>query len=213
MRGTFSPEALTWHPQRGEPASTGRGEGLPNASAERRWPAVMTPRLAALRADDAVASHRAADGAGSSIEAARTYAHGTSTGAVTAVSCFRPRSVFSSDADVSWRRSVTAIYRASPIRRFLSRGFFAMRLPLLSLEGAFPVVVGAHFGAGRRCWARRTPYPPRAAQRPASATTTSRPRWARPRFVGGRLPARCTRLSPRGSSSCRGCSVMRWLGS
>ena len=55
----------------------------------------MTPRLAALRADDAVASHRAVDGAGPSIKAARTYAHGTSTGAVTAVSCFR--SVISED--------------------------------------------------------------------------------------------------------------------
>ena len=47
----------------------------------------MTPRLAGLRADDAVASHRAADGAGPSIEPGRTYAHGTTMGAVAAVSC------------------------------------------------------------------------------------------------------------------------------
>ena len=37
---------------------------------------------AALRSDDAVASRRAADGTVPSIEAARTYAHGTSSGAV-----------------------------------------------------------------------------------------------------------------------------------
>jgi hypothetical protein len=37
---------------------------------------------AALRSDDAVASRRAADGTVPSIEAARTYAHGTSRGAV-----------------------------------------------------------------------------------------------------------------------------------
>jgi hypothetical protein len=47
----------------------------------------MSPRLAALRADTVVASRRAADGAIPSIEPARTYAHGTSTGAVAAVSC------------------------------------------------------------------------------------------------------------------------------
>ena len=47
----------------------------------------MTPRLAGLRADDVVASHRAADGAAPSIEPGRTYAHGTTMGAVAAVSC------------------------------------------------------------------------------------------------------------------------------
>jgi hypothetical protein len=168
MRGTFShqPEALTWHPQRGEPASTGRGEGLPNASAERRWPAVMTPRLVALRADDAVASHRAADGAGPSIEAARTYAHGTSTGAVTAVSCFRPRSVFSSDADVSWRRSVTAIYRASPIQPIFESWLFCHEIaPFVAGRGIFRSSLGALWlGAlWRRCWAQRTPSSARGA--------------------------------------------------
>jgi hypothetical protein len=49
--------------------------------------AVMTPRDGALRADEVVASHSAADGAGASIEGARTYAHGISRGAVVAVSC------------------------------------------------------------------------------------------------------------------------------
>ena len=49
--------------------------------------AVMTPRDGALRADEVVASHSAADGAGPSIEGARTYAHGISRGAVVAVSC------------------------------------------------------------------------------------------------------------------------------
>ena len=81
--GCFShqPDALTCHTLRGKPASTGRG-GVSRASKCRRWPAVMTPRHAALRADDAVASHRAADGAGPSIEGARTCAHGTNRGAV-----------------------------------------------------------------------------------------------------------------------------------
>jgi hypothetical protein len=49
----------------------------------------MTPRRAALCADDAVASHRAADGAGPSIEGARTCAHGTSTGAVVRFPAYR----------------------------------------------------------------------------------------------------------------------------
>ena len=44
----------------------------------------MTPRDGALRADEVVASHSAADGAGPSIEGARTYAHGTSAGATAA---------------------------------------------------------------------------------------------------------------------------------
>jgi hypothetical protein len=42
----------------------------------------MTPRNVGLRADDAVASHRAADGTGRSMKRARTYAHGISRGAV-----------------------------------------------------------------------------------------------------------------------------------
>ena len=50
-------------------------------------PAVMTPRRAALRANDVGASHRAADGADPSIPGARTHAHGTSMGAAAAVSC------------------------------------------------------------------------------------------------------------------------------
>ena len=55
---------------------------VPDGSEERRWTAVMAPRHAELGADDAVASHRAADGAGPSIEGARTCAGGTSRGAV-----------------------------------------------------------------------------------------------------------------------------------
>ena len=43
--------------------------------------AETTPRRAAQPADGVVASHRAADGAGPSIEGARTCAHGTTTGA------------------------------------------------------------------------------------------------------------------------------------
>ena len=54
---------------------------VPDGSEERRWTAVMAPRHAELGADDAVASHRAADGAGPSIEAARTHASGSSRGA------------------------------------------------------------------------------------------------------------------------------------
>jgi hypothetical protein len=55
-----------------------------------RWSAVMTPRDGGLRADDVAASHRAVDGDGPSIRDARTYAHGTSRGAVAAVSCVWP---------------------------------------------------------------------------------------------------------------------------
>jgi hypothetical protein len=64
MFGCFShqPEALTCHPQRGRPANTGLG-GVPQATNSARWPAVLTLKRAALRVDDVVASHRAADGA------------------------------------------------------------------------------------------------------------------------------------------------------
>ena len=88
MRGTFShrPDALSCHPQRGRPAITGHRDSHFRAKAWR-WPAVMTPRRAALRANDVGASHRAADGAGPSIPGARTHAHGTSMGAAAAVSC------------------------------------------------------------------------------------------------------------------------------
>eukprot|EP01046_Picozoa_sp_COSAG06_P038466 COSAG06_NODE_4441_length_4263_cov_1.817003_3_plen_101_part_00 len=61
----------------------------PEARAARRWPAVMTPKRAARRAGDAAASHTAADGAGPSIEGARTYAHATSRGAVAGFNAFR----------------------------------------------------------------------------------------------------------------------------
>ena len=90
---SHQPDALTCHSRRGKPADTGRG-GVAEPSFSRRWPAVMTPRLAGLRADDVVASHRAADGAGPSIEPGRTYAHGTSRGAVAAVSCVWPAMPF-----------------------------------------------------------------------------------------------------------------------
>jgi hypothetical protein len=48
----------------------------------RRWPAVMTPREGVLRAAEAVAAHRAADGAVPSIQGARKYVCGISRGAV-----------------------------------------------------------------------------------------------------------------------------------
>ena len=88
MIGCFShqPDALTCHPQRGHPPSLA-AESVPDGLKSHRWPAVMTPRLAALRADDVGASHRAADGGGPSIQGARTHAHATSRGAVAAVSC------------------------------------------------------------------------------------------------------------------------------
>jgi hypothetical protein len=83
MIGWFShqPDAPTCQPQRGNPATPGRGEP-PETVRRRRWPAVMTPRLAGLRADGVVASQGAADGAVPSIETARTHAAGTSRGAV-----------------------------------------------------------------------------------------------------------------------------------
>jgi hypothetical protein len=58
----------------------GRGAGLPKPACH--CPAVMAPSHVGLRADDAVASHRGADGPVPSIQPARTYAHGTSRGAV-----------------------------------------------------------------------------------------------------------------------------------
>eukprot|EP01046_Picozoa_sp_COSAG06_P048020 COSAG06_NODE_7095_length_2637_cov_2.256107_2_plen_237_part_00 len=82
------PDALTCHPRRGKPASTGRG-GVPKALEARRWPAVMAPRRAGLPADDVVASHRAVGGAGPSIKPARTYAHFISRGAVARVRVFQ----------------------------------------------------------------------------------------------------------------------------
>ena len=80
--GCFShqPVAVICHPRRGKPAQAGRG-GPPEALHTRHWPAVMTPRRVALRADDAAAPHRAAGGTAPSIEGARTYAGGTTRGA------------------------------------------------------------------------------------------------------------------------------------
>ena len=80
--GCFShqPDALTCHTQRGKPAQAGRG-GPPEAHKARHWPAVMTPRRVAQRADDVVAPRRAADGAVLSIEGARAYAGATTRGA------------------------------------------------------------------------------------------------------------------------------------
>jgi hypothetical protein len=51
----------------------------------------MTPRNVGLRADDAVASHRAVGGAGHSIKRARTCARGISRGAVAVLRAHRPR--------------------------------------------------------------------------------------------------------------------------
>jgi hypothetical protein len=92
MIGRFSdrPDAPIGQPQREYPANQAAA-GVPNARRARRWSAAMTPRDGGLRADDVAASHRAVDGAGPSIKAARTYAHGTRRGAVAAVSCVWPR--------------------------------------------------------------------------------------------------------------------------
>ena len=71
--------------QRRRPAthSEGGGQHWPRRASgdghsARRWPAVVTPGRAVQRAGDAAASHSAADGAGPSIEGARTYAHASS---------------------------------------------------------------------------------------------------------------------------------------
>ena len=60
-------------------------------SKKRCRPSVMTPRNVGLRADDAVASHRAVGGAGHSIKRARTCARGISRGAVAVLRAHRPR--------------------------------------------------------------------------------------------------------------------------
>ena len=86
--GRFShpPNAPNGLPQRALPTQLA-AKPAPKALTARRRPAVMTSRDATLRADEAAASHRAADGACPSIPCARTYARATSTGAVAAVSC------------------------------------------------------------------------------------------------------------------------------
>ena len=84
----------------------------------------MTPRVGGPRADDLVASHRAADGAGPSIEAARTYAHGTSRGAAAAVS--RVRSAIGTEAELDEPlTSPTKRPRAAP-GGFLLAQWYAM---------------------------------------------------------------------------------------
>ena len=91
MFGRFSdrPDTPIGQPQRKHPANLA-AESVPLALTARDSAAVMTPRDVGLRADDVVASHRAADGGGPSIEGARTGAHGTSRRAVAAVSRVGP---------------------------------------------------------------------------------------------------------------------------
>ena len=87
------PEALTCRSQRAHPARLA-AQGVPNVPTELRWPAAMRPRNGGLPAGAVAAWHGAADGAGPSIEGARTYAHGTSRGAVAVMRArFGPRSV------------------------------------------------------------------------------------------------------------------------
>jgi hypothetical protein len=83
---------MRWHVTRGErtrpywPWRAGQREGEAppvGSDAAEGW---RTARRRSLSA-----SHRAADGAGPSIEPARTYAHGISTGPAVAVSCAWPR--------------------------------------------------------------------------------------------------------------------------
>ena len=81
-------DALTYHTWRAHAARLA-AQSVPNEALARRWPAVMTPRDGGLRAAELVASHRAADGAGPSIEGARTYAGGISRGAVVRFRAFR----------------------------------------------------------------------------------------------------------------------------
>ena len=90
MIGCFShqPDALTRHPQRVHPARLS-AESVPKGLLERRWPAVMMPRHARLRAAEVVPSHRAADDVGPSIQAARTHASFISRGAAAGFPAFR----------------------------------------------------------------------------------------------------------------------------
>ena len=83
------------NPHRAHPAKA-VAEGVPNRRRRVGWSAVMTLKHVGLRADGVVASHRAADGAGPSIEGARTCAHATSRGAAAAVS--RVRSAIGTEA-------------------------------------------------------------------------------------------------------------------
>ena len=92
--GGFShqPDALNSHPHRGNRASTARGDGHFPAK-KRRWPAAMTPRgRESVGCEPTMEwlTHRAADGGGPSIEAARTHGRGTSRGAVAGLRAFGP---------------------------------------------------------------------------------------------------------------------------
>jgi hypothetical protein len=100
---------MRWHVTRGErtrpywPWRAGQREGEAppvGSDAAEGW---RTARRRSLSA-----SHRAADGAGPSIEPARTYAHGISTGPAVAVSCAWPR----------WETAaglVCAVWRRDPV--------------------------------------------------------------------------------------------------
>jgi hypothetical protein len=102
--------------QRRRPATHSEG-GRPALAAEsliaRRWPAVVTPGRAVQRAGDAAASHSAADGAGPSIEGARTYAHASSRGAALRFCAFRSadQGALSDDGP---NRGPTFTFMASP---------------------------------------------------------------------------------------------------
>ena len=81
----------------------------------------MTPRDVGLQADDLVASHRAVGGGGPSIKYARTYAGGTSRGAVAVLRAFGPRAAppgFSSALKAS-PLAALARWRKMSVRKML----------------------------------------------------------------------------------------------
>ena len=123
--GCFShqPDAPICQPPSSASGQGGRG-GRAKPPPSRRWSAVMTLKHVGLRADGVVASHRAADGAGPSIEGARTCAHATSRGAAAAVS--RVRSAIGTEAELDEPlTSPTKRPRAAP-GGFLLAQWYAM---------------------------------------------------------------------------------------
>ena len=117
MIGCFShrPDAFTCHSRRSQPAQAGRGAPLEPVKAHH-WPAVMTPRLIGLPADDAVSSHRAAGGADPSIEGARRYAGATSRGAAGRFLRVRP--------ETAEKRSAASPFIDAPVKRQIAVALF-----------------------------------------------------------------------------------------
>jgi hypothetical protein len=162
------------------------------------WPAVMTPRRVALRADDAAAPHRAAGGAAPSIEGARTYAGGTTRAAAGRFPRVRSestpvKSVLASPTD-SGRAHVDGSYCTCASARFISKKLGTRKFPL-------PLIVAGTVKAPGRGTATRRHQTVELKLKPArtqrAARCGRRPPSAWPRSARRSRPSR-----PRSSCLC-----------